>query len=60
MFSRSPFLCGDSLSLMECMDNDCYHAVVTDPPYASGGLTTAERKASPPGNTCLPQGIFLF
>ena len=29
------------------MDNDCYHAVVTDPPYASGGLTTAERKASP-------------
>ena len=47
MFSRSPFLCGDSLSLMECMDNDCYHAVVTDPPYASGGLTTAERKASP-------------
>ena len=27
MFSRSPFLCGDSLSLMECMDNDCYPAV---------------------------------
>ena len=47
MFSLSPFLCGDSLSLMERMDNDCYHAVVTDPPYASGGLTTAERKASP-------------
>lgn len=47
MFSLSPFLCGDTLSLMERMDNDCYHAVVTDPPYASGGLTTAERKASP-------------
>lgn len=40
-------MCGDALSLMERMDNDCYHAVVTDPPYASGGLTTAERKASP-------------
>jgi len=47
MFSLSPFLCGDSLSLMERMDNVCYPAVVTDPPYASGGLTTAERKASP-------------
>ena len=38
MFSLFPFLCGDSLSLMERMDNDCYHAVVTDPPYASGGV----------------------
>ena len=32
---------------MERMDNDYYDAVVTDPPYASGGLTTAQRKASP-------------
>lgn len=32
---------------MKAMPDASIDAVITDPPYASGGLTTAERKASP-------------
>lgn len=47
MFSSSSLVCGDALAVMPRLDNDTYDAIITDPPYASGGLTTAERKASP-------------
>lgn len=32
---------------MRQLPGGSYDAIMTDPPYASGGLTTAERKASP-------------
>lgn len=47
MFTNSPIICGDSLSVMRGLPDQSYDAIITDPPYASGGLTTAERKASP-------------
>ena len=47
MFTHDPIDCGDSLSIMRQLPGAFYNAIITDPPYASGGLTTAERKASP-------------
>ncbi|MCC8149119.1 site-specific DNA-methyltransferase [Akkermansia sp.] len=47
MFTHDPIVCGDSLSLMRQLPGGSYDAIITDPPYASGGLTTTERKASP-------------
>lgn len=47
MFTTSPLICGDALAQMKRMDNGTYDSITTDPPYASGGLTTAERKVSP-------------
>lgn len=38
---------GDCLPFMKAMPDASFDAVITDPPYASGGLTTADRKASP-------------
>ena len=35
---------GDSLPIMEAMADTSFDAVITDPPYASGGLKAAERK----------------
>ena len=35
---------GDSLPIMAMMPNASFDAIVTDPPYASGGLKAAERK----------------
>lgn len=32
---------------MPGLQTQSYDAIITDPPYASGGMTTAERKASP-------------
>ena len=37
---------GDSLPIMEAMADASFDAVITDPPYASGGLKAAERKKS--------------
>ncbi len=47
MFTHDPIVCGDSLAIMRQLPGGFYNAIMTDPPYASGGLTTAERKASP-------------
>lgn len=47
MFTHDPIVCGDSLAIMRQLPGSFYDAIMTDPPYASGGLTTAERKASP-------------
>lgn len=47
MFTHDPIVCGDSLAIMRQLPGGSYDAIMTDPPYASGGLTTAERKASP-------------
>ncbi len=47
MFTNSPIICGDSLPVMRGLPDQSYDAIITDPPYASGGLTTAERKTSP-------------
>ena len=37
---------GDSLQLLPQLDGP-YDALITDPPYSSGGRTAAERQASP-------------
>lgn len=47
MFTHDPIVCGDSLAIMRQLPGASYDAIITDPPYSSGGLTTAERKASP-------------
>ena len=38
---------GDCMSLMMTMPEASYDAVITDPPYASGGLSTAARAQDP-------------
>lgn len=37
---------GDALRVMENLESKSFDAIVTDPPYASGGNTTAERMKS--------------
>lgn len=38
---------GDCMSLMMTMPKASYDAVITDPPYASGGLSTTARAQDP-------------
>ena len=45
--STLSLLHGDAHVLMRDMPSDTFDAVITDPPYASGGLTTAERVKDP-------------
>lgn len=47
MFSNSSLVCGDALAVMPRIDNDTYDAIITDPPYASGGISTAARAQDP-------------
>lgn len=51
---------GDSLRLLKTFDSESFHAIICDPPYASGGRTQAEknqstvRKYSSMGNAAPP------
>jgi len=47
MTNTQTMIQGDCLPFMKAMPDASFDAVITDPPYASGGLTTADRKASP-------------
>ena len=38
---------GDALSILSGMTDDCVDAVLTDPPYSSGGVTLGARQADP-------------
>lgn len=40
-------LTGDSLELMRQMQPGSFHAIITDPPYSSGGLYRADRVQTP-------------
>ena len=42
---------GDCLRLMRQMQDGVFDAVITDPPYASGGSTPAEKTKPPTRNT---------
>ena len=39
---------GDSLTVLESFPPSAFDAVITDPPYASGGRTQAEKSPKPP------------
>lgn len=39
--------CGDCLEIMRTLDEESVDAVITDPPYSSGGLMPGERRADP-------------
>lgn len=47
MTNTQTMIQGDCLNLMREMPDAVFDAIITDPPYASGGLTTADRRASP-------------
>lgn len=47
MFTHDPIVCGDSLAIMRQLPGASYDAIITDPPYASGGLSTATRAQDP-------------
>jgi site-specific DNA-methyltransferase (adenine-specific) len=34
---------GDALTVLKSLPNECVHAVITDPPYNSGGRTSSDR-----------------
>ena len=38
---------GDCMALMETWEDNSFDAIVTDPPYASGGMSTTARMADP-------------
>lgn len=40
-------LCGDSLEILRQLPDNYVDAVITDPPYSSGGMTAAERSKDP-------------
>lgn len=39
--------CGDCLPILKTFDDCSVDAVITDPPYSSGGATMAERQKDP-------------
>lgn len=41
--TRTTLLCGDSLALLRELPAECVDAVITDPPYSSGGMTRGDR-----------------
>lgn len=44
---RSVLVHGDALRVLEELPDGSVDAVLTDPPYCSGGLTSSERRADP-------------
>ncbi len=40
--------CGDSLEILRELTGE-FDAVITDPPYSSGGMTRSDRQAKPSG-----------
>lgn len=47
MINQTKLLQGDCHSLMTEMESATYDAVITDPPYATGGTSTSSRRADP-------------
>lgn len=47
MTNTYTMLHGDCMSLMPTMPEASYDAVITDPPYASGGMVTSARQEDP-------------
>lgn len=43
---------GDSLGVLPGLPDGCAHALITDPPYSSGGRSTFERAADPRKKYC--------
>ncbi|HYG08131.1 MAG TPA: site-specific DNA-methyltransferase [Stenotrophomonas sp.] len=43
---------GDALKLLPTLDAESFDALITDPPYASGGVTAAARAQSPSKKYC--------
>lgn len=37
---------GEALSVLSCLPDECVDALITDPPYSSGGATRGDRMAS--------------
>ncbi len=38
---------GEALRMLDTLDADSIDAVITDPPYSSGGMTLTDRSAGP-------------
>ena len=52
---------GDALSLLRSYPAGSFDAIITDPPYASGGRTQAEKnKSTAQIKKCFFIGMFLF
>ncbi len=49
MNRNAPFEClhGDSLRLLQQLPDNSFDAVITDPPYSSGGMTHGQRTSAP-------------
>ena len=43
---KAQILCGDALKVLQDMPESYFDAIITDPPYASGGKTLSERQQS--------------
>lgn len=57
MTNTYTMLHGDCMSLMSTMPEASYDAVITDPPYASGGLSTAARDRDRASSTSCPEPV---
>ena len=44
---RGVLYCGDSLAILSELPDESVDAVVTDPPYSSGGATRCDRMQTP-------------
>jgi len=43
---KNNITCGDAISLTSLLPDNCLDAVITDPPYASGGILTIDKSKS--------------
>lgn len=39
--------CGEALAVLRCLPDESVDALITDPPYSSGGMTRSDRTADP-------------
>jgi site-specific DNA-methyltransferase (adenine-specific) len=53
---KNQLLQGDALTILPTLEANSFDALITDPPYASGGLTAAARARSPSTKYCRDGG----
>lgn len=53
---KNQLLQGDALTILPTLEANSFDALITDPPYASGGLTAAARARPPSTKYCRDGG----
>ncbi|NIJ75063.1 DNA modification methylase [Xanthomonas campestris] len=53
---KNQLLQGDALTILPTLEANSFDALITDPPYASGGLTAAARARPPSTKYCRMAG----